>query len=243
MNIVVLSSWKAPVLVPTIEALSRHGIVPTAILFDGQKDERSLHIHRERTAGFIDDRSVFDLEELQLPAYFVRNHNSRLSIEIVQRLHADLLINGGVRRILRQPLLDAPAIGVVNAHPGILPKYRGCTCVEWAIFNDDPIGATCHFMNGEIDAGPIVCSEIMEVGSSESYESVRARMISHCATVLAQGIGRIRDERLSPARMTPISTESYFDVMPDELLAQVRLKLSEGRYHSDRGMRVAQGTA
>lgn len=230
MNIVVLSSWRSHFLAPTLEALARAGLVPAAIVFDGEKDDRSLGIHRSRTQGFASDRSIFDLESLRLPGYFVRDHNSPLSVDLIRSFQADLLVNGGVRRILRRPLLETPRIGVINSHPGILPKYRGCECVEWAIYNDEPVGATCHFMNTEIDAGPVVLSERMPILRGEPYEAVRARIITHCSDVLARGILRIWDEGLSPARMPPVSTDSYFKVMPESLLEEVKRKLRDGTY-------------
>lgn len=230
MNIVVLSSWRSHLLAPTLEALARAALVPAAVLFDGEKDDRSLAIHRSRTEGFASDRSIFDLESMRLPGYFVRDHNSPLSVDLIRSFQADLLVNGGVRRILRRPLLETPRIGVINSHPGILPKYRGCECVEWAIYNDDPVGATCHFMNTEIDAGPVVLSERMPIRRGEPYEAVRARIITHCADVLARGIVRIRNEALSPARMPPVSTDSYFNVMPEPLLEEVKRKLRDGTY-------------
>ena len=58
----------------------------------------------------------------------------------------DLLVNAGTPRILKSNLLKAPSIGVINCHPGILPDFRGCTCVEWAIYLDQPIGNTVHLI-------------------------------------------------------------------------------------------------
>ena len=65
--------------------------------------------------------------------------------------------------IVKESLLKIPREGTLNCHPGLLPRYRGCTCLEWALYEDEPVGATCHFVTPEIDAGDIVRKEIMPV--------------------------------------------------------------------------------
>ncbi|MFP4477659.1 MAG: methionyl-tRNA formyltransferase [Desulfatibacillaceae bacterium] len=47
--------------------------------------------------------------------------------------------------------------GVVNAHAGDLPRYRGNACPNWAIINgEDRVVLTLHLMREELDAGPIL---------------------------------------------------------------------------------------
>ena len=52
--------------------------------------------------------------------------------------------------------LEAPRYGILNAHPGLLPRYRGPNPMGHALRNgDDQIGLTLHRMTSELDAGPI----------------------------------------------------------------------------------------
>lgn len=180
-SIIVFSTWRSPILVPYLRALHEVGIPVASIVFDGERNERSAQIHRDRTRGFFEDESIFELEDLGIPSYFVKNHNAKPSTDLLGHLGPDIIINGGVPRFLKPQLLAAASTGVVNSHPGLLPKYRGATCLEWALRNDDPLGATCHFMNEEIDAGPIVYREEMPVYCGQPYEELRARIIGHSA--------------------------------------------------------------
>jgi methionyl-tRNA formyltransferase len=46
--------------------------------------------------------------------------------------------------------------GILNAHPGDLPRFRGNACPNWAILaGERQVVLTVHAMNGELDAGPI----------------------------------------------------------------------------------------
>jgi methionyl-tRNA formyltransferase len=88
----------------------------------------------------------------------------------------DVLVNVGTPRILKTHLLDATRIGVLNVHPGLLPKYRGCSAVEWALYLGDDIGNTAHVMSDRIDAGPILESKVCIFDGTESYVAVRTRV-------------------------------------------------------------------
>jgi methionyl-tRNA formyltransferase len=229
-NVLILSTWGASILVPYLEAFQNHGIGIQAIIFDGVQSKTSLDIHNERTKGFFQDRSIFDLKGLMVPGYFIDNHNGVDCLDLIRSLKGQILVNAGVRRILSADLLAAADIGIINSHPGIMPKYRGCSCLEWAIFNDDAVGSTCHFMNAEIDAGPIIFQAEMPIRPGEVYESVRARIINHGAETAAKGCRRVIDESLHPERMPPVPTDSYFDLMSEKQFQEVRRKLSEDRY-------------
>lgn len=45
--------------------------------------------------------------------------------------------------IFDEPLLSVPSQGSINVHPGLLPHYRGCNSIEWAIMhNEKEVGVT-----------------------------------------------------------------------------------------------------
>jgi len=47
--------------------------------------------------------------------------------------------------------------GIINAHAGDLPRFRGNACPNWAILNGESrVVLTLHQMTGELDAGPIL---------------------------------------------------------------------------------------
>jgi methionyl-tRNA formyltransferase len=47
---------------------------------------------------------------------------------------------------LRQPLIDCFRFGVLNAHMGLLPGYRGINVAEWAALEGAPVGCTVHLI-------------------------------------------------------------------------------------------------
>jgi hypothetical protein len=55
--------------------------------------------------------------------------------------------------IYREPTISAFRLGILNAHIGILPKYRGRCVVEWSVLQGDPTGITVFFIDSGIDTG------------------------------------------------------------------------------------------
>lgn len=67
--------------------------------------------------------------------------------------------------------------GVLNAHAGALPRYRGNACPNWAILNGEPsVGVTIHEMVDELDAGPILAQEHLALSESDYIGDVYTRL-------------------------------------------------------------------
>ena len=57
---------------------------------------------------------------------------------------------------LPREVLDLCRNGVLNFHPSFLPFGRGAHPAAWAIWDDEPYGATLHLMDETLDTGPIL---------------------------------------------------------------------------------------
>ncbi len=226
MNIIILSSWDSSVIVPLIQKMYACNILVTAVISE-PKFIKSERIHKERTEGYFNYQSIYEINGLYVPLYFVKNHNSVCCQELLKKLKPDIIINGGTPRILEQQLLDIPTIGVINSHPGMLPRYRGCTCSEWAIYNNDPVGATCHFMAAEVDAGAIILSETMNIEKCQCYEEVRANLFIHTIYVMVKGIKRVIDGNLHISDLPKQGEGIYHNVIPQDKLEIVKNKLNK----------------
>ena len=67
-------------------------------------------------------------------------------------------------KIVPKVILDMPKYGVLNIHPSLLPKYRGPSPLQEQILNDEKnVGVTVMLMDAEIDHGPIIAQEEIEI--------------------------------------------------------------------------------
>lgn len=93
----------------------------------------------------------------------------------LQQLGADCVVSVNWLTLLRASFLSLFPLGVLNAHAGDLPRYRGNACPNWAILNDEPwVGLCIHRMTEELDAGPVMARARFPLGPdtyiTEVYE-------------------------------------------------------------------------
>jgi methionyl-tRNA formyltransferase len=60
--------------------------------------------------------------------------------------------------VVPAPVLAAARLGVINAHNGALPAYRGMDAVGWALLNGDPVTCTAHIARPAVDAGEVIAA-------------------------------------------------------------------------------------
>src|SRR5260370_39285000 len=75
-----------------------------------------------------------------------------MSIARLRSLQCDVGLHAA-NVIYREPTISAFRLGILNAHIGILPKYRGRCVVEWSVLQGDPTGVTVFFIDSGIDTG------------------------------------------------------------------------------------------
>ncbi len=80
----------------------------------------------------------------------------------------DIAISFNYPSIISQEIINLFPLGILNAHGGDLPKYRGNACQAWAIINgEDKIGLCIHSMiGGELDSGNIIEREYLNINSN-----------------------------------------------------------------------------
>lgn len=178
--------------------LNKNGIIHKCIIEKGtsrsKKREQWLKPHNEN----------FSIES---EALFVKNIEDEGVIEIYNDFDG-YIINGGLP-ILKKNILDLPKKGFLNAHPGILPKYRGQNPVQWAIHNFDPVGATIHLMDENIDTGPILIKKELGKFESTTINDLRLEVLEFSASLLVEYLLNINkypptDQKLREGNNYPV---------------------------------------
>lgn len=114
--------------------------------------------------------------------------------EIISQIKAigeiDIAISINYSGVIGDDVINLFKFGILNAHGGDLPKYRGNACQAWAIINgENRIGLCIHKMiGGELDSGPIIEREYFPININsrigEVYEWVEKTIpILMCSAV------------------------------------------------------------
>ena len=132
----------------------------------------------------------------------------RVAIDDVLALSADLGVAADYGRIVPAELVDAPAHGVLNVHPSLLPRHRGAAPISATILaGDRTTGVTIIRMDAGLDTGPIVAVNEWELDGTETAPELEERAARVGASLLRRTLpawlaGEIRPEPQDDARAT-----------------------------------------
>lgn len=162
------------------------------------------------------------------PIYAVSNHNDPECQFLLEKNQPDLIVLGGTR-IIKPNILEIPALGTVNSHPGLLPRLRGSASVGWALYKDLPQGATAHYVSPGIDLGDIIVSRQLPVTRTDTYQSLNARVATLAGQLMMEAVSAIGAGNPPRTPQDPEAGETY-RVIPEDLLAEGIKRLADGSY-------------
>lgn len=132
-------------------------------------------------------------------------------------LEADVCLSVNWTTVLRQPFLDKFPHGVLNAHAGDLPRYRGNATLNWAILNgEEEACLTVHRMVEALDAGPIALQKRRPIGPEDDMTVLSAWLDEVIPLTLAEALDGIaagtltfteQDPKVRPLRAYPRKPE------------------------------------
>jgi hypothetical protein len=163
-----------------------------------------------------------------LPVVEVDSLDAAQGIEAVRELRPDLAIHAGAG-ILRDPILRIPRLGTLNAHMGLLPRYRGVNVAEWAALAGDAVGCTVHFIDPGIDTGPIAAVREVEIAGATSVAELRDLVDRAQITLLGEVVHFVLSTGHRPPTRTQEREEGrqYFRMHP-EVRARLEAALAAG---------------
>ena len=136
-------------------------------------------------------------QENNIPAY--QPANSHELADIMKSLSYDIVITAAYGLIFPKEVLDAPQYGCLNVHPSLLPKYRGASPIQSAILaGDQSTGVTLMEMDQQMDHGPIIAQEFVEISAVETTGSLILKTALTGAQLLIDNLPKYLDGSLSP---------------------------------------------
>jgi len=94
--------------------------------------------------------------------------------------------------------------GIINAHAGDLPRYRGNACMNWAILNDEKeVCMSVHSMTETIDAGPVYLKNYYQLATDTYIKDLYDWTERVVPSMFCEVIARIEKDGLSPTPQDP----------------------------------------
>jgi methionyl-tRNA formyltransferase len=171
--------------VPTLERIVGAGHQVVAVFTQpdrpkgrGQKDAMSP----VKEAGLRLGLNVFQPQRVRKP-------------EVVEQLRAmapDAMVIVGYGQIIPQTILDIPALGIINVHASLLPKYRGAAPIQWAIARGEKTtGVTTMKIDAGLDTGAMLLKWETQIGEEETAIDLGARLAEAGADLLVRTLAEL----------------------------------------------------
>ena len=142
----------------------------------------------------LDDNEVKKTAiELRLPLVEIDSFKDE-AVKSLPDYKAELFMTASFGLIVPRWVLDMPSLGPVNIHPSLLPRHRGPSPMQWAIYSGDEMtGITFIRMNEQMDAGDIIYQEQTSIHWEEDFFQLSERLASRAADLsidIVNDIGR-----------------------------------------------------
>lgn len=154
----------------------------------------------------------------------VRNINSVDVVDYVKQKKIDVIINAG-GGIFKIPIINAPKIGILNAHMGSLPRYRGINVMEWSLFYNHTIGVTLHFIERGIDEGDILLFKEIRMEKGDTIDTLRSKSQVINIDIIIRGIELLRNKGINRVKQLKNDGKQYYAMHP-RLKRYLETKLS-----------------
>jgi phosphoribosylglycinamide formyltransferase-1 len=116
--------------------------------------------------------------------------------DAAQRHGAAAMVLAGFMRILAPNAMERFPGAIINTHPALLPSFPGAHAVPQALAHGVKLtGVTIHFVDEEVDHGPIIYQEAVPVMPGDTEDDLQARIqaVEHRAyPVVVDAFGRGR---------------------------------------------------
>ena len=137
-------------------------------------------------------------EDLDLNVMEIDNLHSEKTIQNLQKLNADVFTVVAYR-ILPKEIIAIPAMGSINLHGSLLPKYRGAAPIQWSLINGDrETGLTTFILQDKVDTGNVLQQKKISIDQDDNYGSLSKKMSNAGAELLFETMDEFEKGNLDP---------------------------------------------
>ena len=137
----------------------------------------------------------YGLPEINAP----QGVNSDEFKKAIIKLNPDLILVGSWNEKFNKETYSLPKIATINAHPSLLPKYRGPNPYYWVIRNQEKVtGISFHLMDENYDTGAILAQEEVEIFLNDTAKSLKQKTVLKARGVLCELLKSLEDDIIIP---------------------------------------------
>ncbi len=169
MNIAVFVSGNGTNLQAIIDAISR-GEIKAKIALVASDNKDAYALVRAKKANV----ETFVLSPKDFKS---REDYDRKIIKELEKRSVRLVVLAGFMRLLSPYFVRQYKNKIMNIHPALLPSFKGTHGIKDAFeYGMEMTGVTVHFVDGELDHGPIILQEAVSIDGDDTLETLEEKI-------------------------------------------------------------------
>jgi len=169
MNIAVFVSGNGTNLGAIIDAVSR-GEIKAKIALVVSDNEDAYALTRAKKAGI-------ETFVLGPKGFSSREEYDKAVIKELEKKDIGLIVLAGFMRLVSDYFVGKYKNRIINIHPSLLPSFKGTHGIKEAFeYGLKKTGITVHFVDNELDHGPIILQESVTVGENDTLDTLEEKI-------------------------------------------------------------------
>ena len=118
-------------------------------------------------------------------------------LRVLKNHNVQLVLLAGYMKILGKTLLAAYKNRILNIHPALLPAFPGLHAQEQAFgYGVKVAGCTVHFVDEELDGGPIIVQKCVEVKDDDTAQTLAEKILEQEHKIYPEAVKLFVENRL-----------------------------------------------
>ena len=197
MNIAVFVSGNGSNLQALIDAEEKDALDAGTITLVVSDKEEAFALERAKKHN----KKIYVVDPKE---FKTREEFDKKIIKELKKENIELVVLAGFMRLLSPAFIKAYKDKIINIHPALLPDFKGVNGIKDAFdARVKKTGVTVHFVNNEMDAGPIIAQEVVEIFDEDTLGDLEERIhkVEHkvypqIVKLVAEGKVKIENEKV-----------------------------------------------
>lgn len=121
----------------------------------------------------------------------------------------DIIVSAYYQYIISSDVIDECDNKIFNIHPSLLPLYKGCSSLTWAMINgENEVGYTYHYITKDIDCGNIIFQQKLPLEDFDTQITLYHRVMFEASKHFSFAFDFVLNGKIGTPQV--ISNENYF---------------------------------
>ncbi len=170
-------------------------------ILDAIEDKK---INGEVVLAVSNRNSAYGLERAKLkgiPTQVVKKNDEEI-LRLCSEAKVDFIVLAGYLAIVSDVLISAYENKIINIHPSLIPSFSGPGYYGMHVHEEvyrrgvKVSGATIHFVSSEVDGGPIIYQEAVDISDLNTPEDIQKRVLEIEHRILPYVVGKMCEDKV-----------------------------------------------